>query len=413
MRKKQLAEEDARKAEIALENRERELLEIEARAALAVVHMQQEAAESAIEYAEEVFDPVYEARKRREAERRAAQVDAAYEQQYGGDDNKTQLDSLLKIANSLRGTIGGLAGTTIGAVLDVAIGFHKAQVETRKNKRKEDLLSGDTTKAIAELLPAEDTTSAIATVVPAEDAEGAAAATGSISAMEAAPIVGAAIAAAVAIDKAITSAIKGAVSGVGRLVTGIASSDPDPAVAITGMGDAAEKAGEQMKGPLTFAMGYVAVAGGEAAKALGGLMQAVDSTAKKYEEYSPTIARQEAIAEVKHTLGDLRRAQEGGLELARYVKVQADIQEKFEDIKIKLLTKILFVLNPMLEGADNLMAGANGIEAAIKALLAPLAAIPGVGNRLANIWEDNAKPPVDDPTSVLFRDQGVKSPRDD
>jgi hypothetical protein len=74
---------------------------------------------------EQPFDPVAEADKRRDSEKRKAQVDAAYKEEYGDNNQKSQLDDIFKIADSLRGTIGGIAGPFVGGMVDLASTLHK------------------------------------------------------------------------------------------------------------------------------------------------------------------------------------------------------------------------------------------------------------------------------------------------
>ena len=69
----------------------------------------------------------------------------------------------------------------------------------------------------------------------------------------------------------------------------------------------------------------------------------------KYEEYSPEIAQAQAMAEVRKITGDMRRAQESGGELAEFIKAQSEMQEHWEDLKTKIMTKIIPVVTGILE----------------------------------------------------------------
>jgi len=70
-----------------------------------------------------------------------------------------------------------------------------------------------------------------------------------------------------------------------------------------------------------------------------------------------------------------RHQPQAGPELARYIQVRSDLQQKFEDIKIKLLTRILEVVNPILTIVEAIVPSGEGISAAIESLTNPLGAI--------------------------------------
>ena len=142
---------------------------------------------------------------------------------------------------------------------------------------------------------------------------------------------------------------------------------------------------------------------GEAAKQFGALMQAVDATSKRYGEFSPDIAVAQAMVEVKHTMGELRRARESGPELARYLRAQGDLQQRVEDIKIKLLTKLMPLVTLIVEMTEGAMAGGQAIAEAITAVVDPMTAIMAAIARIAGAQEDAVRPRVDDPTTILFQ----------
>ena len=241
------------------------------------------------------FDPQDEARKRREAEQKKAQTDAAYNRMYGDpkSKDKSQLDSVMDIAGGLRGTIGGQIGTMGGAALDAMAGFRKAQ-----------------------------------------------AAGGAGGAASAVPM----IAAAIALDQAVKGAIKGTIGGVGGALKAAADPDNNPAKAIEGMSAAVSSFGEKIP-----VIGYALTALGETGKMLGGLMQAFTKQAERYGEYNPQIAQAQAMAEIRQVMGDMRRAQRSGTELARFIEEQSRMQQQFEEIKMRIWMKILPVITAILE----------------------------------------------------------------
>jgi len=309
--------------------------------------------------------------------------------------------NILDIASSFRGAIGGSLGPTVGAALDVVTAFRKASATAGAPAAtiEPEALPTAAIEAVPEVLPAG--AKAIPEVLPSSAAAAGGRAMAGITA--AVPFVAVALAAkelGEKINKAIVDGIKGTVGAVGAVASGIASSSSDPFIPIAKLGDTTSKAGEKIAEYLPV-LGYLVIATGEAGKAVAGLMQELDKAAQRYGEYSPQIAQAQAVAEVRHTLGDLRRAQEVGHELARYVQTQGELQQKFEDIKVKLLVKLLPIVTRILEVLEMVIPSGQGIEAAINALVTPLTAIPGAGALIAQVMQDTSRPPLDDPTSQL------------
>lgn len=420
------------------------------------------------------FDPVVEADKRRDRERKRALVDDAYKNKYGDLEETTPLDNVIEVVTGLRGTIGGLAGTVVGAILDIVSGLRKAQVEVAKEKREQDLLA----EAIAEWaqsppsVPVPTPTSPSQIPLPAHPAQAASgpqppsqptpvpapgavppptpprppvpappsqptstptpppqsapptsvptsAAVGApppprvpppptAAATVAAVPIGAIIAAAVAIRAAVEQLVRGIVSAGRSVVEGIASANPDPAAALDRLGSAASDVGQKLP-----TVGIAAIAVGESLRALAGVMQNLDRTAQRYGEYSPVIAQAQAVAEVRQVMGDLRRSQKIGNEMASYVIAQSDMQQKFEDIKIRLLTRIVPVVTKILEVLEGMMAGGEQVASVIAA---PLTLISDILSQLLFIQRDAKLPDVMDPAeqlmNPLFDKEGIGRPED-
>ncbi len=202
-------------------------------------------------------------------------------------------------------------------------------------------------------------------------------------------------------NKAVTGTIKGVIGAASTAANLIASPEGNPATAMIAAGDAASKFGDKIA-LLSPGLGYFNVAVGETTKAFGSLMQNLDQTANKYGEYNGAIAQQQALAEVRVAMGDLRRAQEAGPDLARYVQAQADLQQKYEDVKIKLLTKILGVVNPALEVLEKIMPSGEYIGTAVEGVIAPLTVIATIAGQMLGIQQNDRIPDVLDPTDVIL-----------
>ena len=343
---------------------------------------------------EPAFDPQAEAKKRRDKEKQKGQVDQAYKEQYGGGD--TGFDKVLKVVDSFRGTLGGVFGRGVGVLLDLAVGLRKAQVETPKPPIR--TVPTFSRAAGPTAIPSEAGPEAkhlpAATVVPSPPSVVPATGGGAAGAAAAAVPIGLIVAAALEARQAIIDGIKGAVSGAGNVVSGIASANADPAVPIAKFGDTVSKVGEKI--PI---LGTAAVVAGESLKALAGVMQELNKTADRYGEYSPAIAQAQAIAEVRQVMGDFRRSQQIGPEMAKFIMAQSDMQQRFEDIKIRLLTKIVPIIVRLLEVVEAAVAAG---EVMITPLVAPLAVIAEVMSQLLNLQRDAQRQEVVDPTNQLF-----------
>lgn len=216
------------------------------------------------------------------------------------------------------------------------------------------------------------------------------------------PIAGPLIDGIKLLSSAATGAVKTTIGGASGIANWAASADSDPSKTLENMGDAASKAGDAMSNIIPFS-GLWVTALGESTKALGTFMQAVDKTAERYAEVSGPIAAQQAMGEIRQVMGDLRRAQEVGPEIVRYMKTQQDIQQKFEDIKVKILTKLLAAINPALEVIDKLLPTLEAVmEGPITALMQPIQAIAEAINSLVVIQRDDRLPTVQDPADILL-----------
>ena len=335
--------------------------------------------------------PAYQARQRREKELERERADAEYERMYGEKEDTSTLGSFLKVAEGLRGTIGGHLGSLIGSGLDVSAAMKKSPLFKPSVEA-----TVQPTRAGDEMLPI------------ADKAPGGGASAGGMMGMaaEAMPIIAVA-SLAKEVSEAISAAVMGGIHATVGAVSGVAnfaaSANSDPSVPIGQLGDAASKAGEQVA-KVVPALGWMITAAGESAKALSSFMQAVDQTAEKYGEYSAEIAQAQGISEIRQTMGALRRAQEVGPEIARYIEARSDLQAKFEDIKIKLLVKILPAVTRILEVLEAIMPSGKGIEDAIGQLTDPIGTLANAAAELVGLKRDEKLPDIKDPTELLLHD---------
>lgn len=224
------------------------------------------------------FNPLEIAKKRVKAEEERVLVEA----EYAKLKPKSGLDTLVEVAESLRGTIGGTFGKVAGVALDITARLR----DIRAKSQSATVPTGVATNA-------PKTASAATGATPA--------ATG---ATEAAPAA-----------EATTGGAMAAFAGAG------------PYVAIAAAGVVAIKV----------------------------LTDALNKTADKYAEYNPAIAQAQAMAEIKGIMGDMRRAQQSGPELVEFIKAQANMQQKWEDIKIKILMAIAPSISAILDAVSQLL----------------------------------------------------------
>lgn len=98
---------------------------------------------------------------------------------------------------------------------------------------------------------------------------------------------------------------------------------------------------------------------GLAASAISGFANIANNMANKYGEYSPVIAQEQAMAEMRMTMNDMRRAQSSGQELADLVKAQSEMQNQWEEIKLSLMKKLI----PVITKIVNILGALFGIAA--------------------------------------------------
>lgn len=217
---------------------------------------------------------------------------------------------------------------------------------------------------------------------------------------EGSALAGTAAAAApyVAIAMAIQQAVTGAIKGIGEFAAGIAAPGKSAGATLEQFGKGLENVNPVV---------------GAIAQSLGAFMQGVDKAAEHYGQYSPEIAQARGLAEVAQVTGDLRRAAESGKELARFTEIQSSMQQKFEDIKVKLLTKILEVLNPILNIMDKGM-NTDAIVTAIQGLTIVFGPWVGIAqgiSAIARVLEDQTRQEQpNDPTDYILHHVGGQEP---
>ncbi len=153
-----------------------------------------------------------------------------------------------------------------------------------------------------------------------------------------------------------------ATEAVVRFATVMADPSDDPSRPIAAFGSEMNKVGgfavaagaglallNPVVGGAVAAVGALGMATGGLTSAFAELMQAVDGMVDRYGAYSPEIAQAQALAEVTQVLGDLRRSREVESNLASYVQARTELQQRFEDQKIKFMNQVLPLLITALD----------------------------------------------------------------
>lgn len=204
-------------------------------------------------------------------------------------------------------------------------------------------------------------------------------------------------------QKAFSAQMVGAARGVGEFANALADPDANPAKPLMKAGDSIQAAGDKMHNTIVSVLG-------ESVKQFAGLMDSITGTAKRYGEFSPNIAAAEAVVDIQQTLGDFRRAQEYGPELARYIKAQGDLQQRFEDAKMKLLLKILPAVTTIVDTLEAIMGAGEGVTTVLSGAFAPLVAIAEAAKRIAGATEEANRVEIQDPTEALFQINAIRVP---
>ncbi len=262
------------------------------------------------------FDPYAAAKDRRESQVKSEQIKLAYEQMYGdAQKTKSAFGVTLDVAQQMRGTIGGVFGTFVGAGLDIMAEVRKARTSPISDVR--------------------------------QDAQRRMFGTPQGQAGSPASAIGA---------SSLTNAAAGTAESGASPAASLASSATIAAAALTA----------------------VAVAGLAVNKELNQLVE-------KYGQYSPEIATAQATADVRSIIGDMRRAQESGPQLAQFIEAQSKFEQKYEDAKLALLTSLM----PIATGIFDILKMAMPI---LQVIIAPVELVAKIIGMIFNIlkwFQDN------------------------
>ncbi len=153
------------------------------------------------------------------------------------------------------------------------------------------------------------------------------------------------------------------VSAMKGLALAFVNPDANPAAMVQSMGGFVSKLTEAI--PIVGQFGGML---GGALNALGEFMNALDGIVNRYAQYSPQLAAAQAQAEVTQTLNDIRRAQEVTPALLRYINSRTELQQKFEDAKIKFINAATPLITLLMESLGNLFENVGNLGSAMGAV---------------------------------------------
>lgn len=182
----------------------------------------------------------------------------------------------------------------------------------------------------------------------------------------------------------------GAVRDVTKFGLSLVQPTNDPSQFVGAIGDASKMIGDKLL-YLAPPLGIFASVVGEAVSAVGQFMKAMDGFVDRYAKFSPVLMQAKVQADVNQLMQDMRRAQELTPMLLGYINKRAEMQQKFEDLKIRFIEKMMPIAIKGMELAEQLL---PFVEMAVNVLLAIAKALGGLLPPVMDIRDDvrGAKP---------------------
>ncbi len=141
---------------------------------------------------------------------------------------------------------------------------------------------------------------------------------------------------------------------------------------------------------------------GSAVGMLGSFMQAMDGMVERFAQYSPQLAFAQAQADVRQIFADMRRAQEVTPALLQYLQSRTEMQQHFEDAKMRFIDRAMPVAIRVMEISEHFM---PYLEFILNVGLQVAELIPGIGESVRDIRnrmdQQEQANPADDPFEAL------------
>lgn len=185
-------------------------------------------------------------------------------------------------------------------------------------------------------------------------------------------------------------AIQGAITAVGAFAEKLVSPSTDPSQYVDLMGEsvlAVSTALTLVLGPV----GGLGIAAGAAALALGSLMRTFDDIVDRYAAFNPQLAMAKAQADVTQIMGEFRRAQTVGPELANYVRSRTELQQRTEDIKVRFIVRFTPIILRMMSVVEEVL---PALELSAGTLTSILEFVLNITGKMDAIKAKMKEPPV-------------------
>ncbi len=162
-----------------------------------------------------------------------------------------------------------------------------------------------------------------------------------------------------------------------------------------------DKLSKNLNGPVLNALGLdiipqLKIASGvigTVVSGIGSISDAISGYGDKYGDINAGVASAKAQVEVQQTMGDMRRAATSSEDLAKYIVAQGETQAKFEDMKIRILTKLLPLVTDGLKIAENLMPLAELVVSILKLPAEAVLTIVKILSEMLNIFRKAEEEP--------------------
>ncbi len=314
------------------------------------------------------------------AKAQTASARAQIIQAKAAEGQKTWFDTILDVMDKLRGTLGGLFGTVVGGTLDLISAHRKSQTgrqsqatPTQIAQASRALFPGEqvpvappgmewgrlpesprmgpggmgppTPFSPGQLVPKRIYSKAPVAGIPggAPFQPGVLApgqpGTSPLAGMSGSGAAGGAVAAIkalVAFGYAIKDTTNVVVDSGSKFATSMISASAAPSKFIGDVSSSIRSFGDSM-GVFGALISNVGALG----QTLGSVMGEVNQMADRYGAVNPQIAMAQSMADLRQTLGDFRRGQDAAPDLVNFINQQSQLQQKFEEVKIRALNKMM------------------------------------------------------------------------
>lgn len=197
------------------------------------------------------------------------------------------------------------------------------------------------------------------------------------------PVVGV-VMAAVEVLKALRDATTGAVRAVGDFAAAVVNPSADPAQFVGTIGESVKGVSDKLFW-ISPIMGIFGGVIGEATSSVGKFMSAMDGMVDRYATFSGPLMAAKVTMDVRQLMGDMRRAQEAAPDLISFLQTRQELQDRFEDAKIKFMAKLMPLALKGMELAEKML---PLVELMVELISSFGSLIPGISDEAKKIRQN-------------------------